>query len=136
MNIDEKTAKKIYEHIGGEGFDEEIAKIVPESKIQKDPSFVHNGKQYYHNRLVPNLFSIDTDSRIHSLNYNEGFEHIFGLDIAQNGYAREDDIAEFIQDKEMVKKAKGMFNKYIVPFLVEMGVKDVKGRFHIINQLH
>ena len=136
IKIEEDIAKKIYDSIGGEGFEEEIAKIIPESEIRKDPSFVHNDKQYYNDRFVPNLFSLNTDSRVHSLKYDEGFEHIFGLDIAQNGYGRDDDIANFIQDKSVAEKAKGIFDKYIIPFLNKNDLKDIEGRFWIINQIH
>lgn len=112
-----------------------INKIVPIKELQRKKQTTGNGYIYYVDRYFSQLLSIGTDSRSDDLFYEKGCDHIFGLEIASNGYGTNDDIADFINPK-VKKRAKTLFDKYLKPILKDIGLKDIKDKFHIINQVH
>lgn len=70
-------------------------------------------------RYYPNLVSEKTDSRIHCLEYEEGYSHVFGLHIASNGYAYSDELENFMTINDMCTNN---FNKYCKPVLDEFNI--------------
>jgi hypothetical protein len=79
------------------------------------------------------IFSENTDSRVHSLGYEDGYSHVFGINYASNGYACDDDIVKAV--KKVPKKAIDLYEEYAVKFLDSLKIKT-KPDVLIINQVH
>lgn len=68
------------------------------------------------------LCSDETDSRIHSLVYEPGFIHYFGIYCGSKGYAHTDNINHIMNN--IPQKAKDNFDKFCKPILEELNLNS------------
>lgn len=80
----------------------------------------------------PTLISDGTDSRIHSLEYDEGFDHYVGIFIASNGYGYLDKVNYFL--KNPPPEAVIAFNEDLLPILKTLNV-ELEPELLILNQM-
>ena len=91
----------------------------------------HDDGTYGSPALFPTMLSEKTDSRIHSLLYDKGFDHVIGIQIASNGYAYEDDIEYFM--KNIPKEVISEFNNTIMTVLEEYNI-NASPQIHLVTQ--
>ena len=138
VRLNPEESDKVWELIKDkENIDNGDIEIIPKKEIQKDPWFESNGIQQYIERYKPVLRSDGSDSRVDSNMYDEGFEHILGLEIASNGYGCDDDILSYSSDNSVLTKAKNLFGRYLRNILVDCGITRVpQDRFYLVGQIH
>ena len=138
VRLNPEESYKVWELIKDkENIDTGDIEIIPKEEIQKDPWFDRNDIQYYTERYKPVLRSDGSDSRVDSNMYDEGFEHIFCLEIASNGYGCDDDILSYSSDNSVLTKSKTLFDEYLRNILVDCGITRVpQDRFYLVGQIH
>lgn len=74
--------------------------------------------QYHRQRYYADLFCADADARGDSLRVLPGSRSVYGIYIASDGYAYNDDVREFDKDPRI----EGNFRKYCAPVLESLGL--------------
>ena len=111
--LNDKEAKKVYE------------KLIETAAPDDEEGYLVGAKNV-------KMYSEQTDSRVDTLTYDEGYPHVIGANYASNGYGCSDDIVKAIKKvpKWALKDA-----EVLEKFLKDMGIKknlDVL----VINQVH
>ncbi len=108
--------------------------FTPLSDREIIPSYFdqHKNKQYYRYRYYTDLFSIDADTRSESLRFNEGKNSVFGVYLASNGYAYEDDVNSYTSTLD--KRAIANFENYCWPVLRFLHIPHQNPDIHHIIQ--
>lgn len=128
IRISNEDAKKIYEAF----VDEEGEFQYDENDILLEERHHPHRKIRPRERYYPNMYSEGTDSRIHDLLLEDGFEHVIGLYIASKGYAYNDVIEDYLSPNQMCEDN---YNKYIVPMLDALGIEKQEPKVLIVNQV-
>lgn len=126
-----EQAKKVYEKYFIEGED---LKYDTKDTLTEEVSYVHRVTgPVYRERNMPQMVSEGSDSRIHSLAYDEDCsDHVLGIYVASKGYTYTDNIEEHIQN--MGGKTFENFDKYIRPILEDQGIKE-EPKMRIVTQV-
>jgi hypothetical protein len=83
-------------------------------------------------RYDPRMFSEGTDSRIHDLGYEPGYNAVVGLYVASKGYAYSDNLEDFFTPDPRYTVN---FDRYILPILQELGIEVDPPKILIVNQV-
>lgn len=147
IRVNEDIAEKIYNELTQNDDSEAIINMEPSDRYLRKmtSNYKRNIQQKYYNIspysqhdsgygsevFEPRLFSDGTDSRIDSLTFDLGYNHVLGIYVASKGYAYNDKIESFI--KSVPQEAKNNFEKYIKPILDKYNIKE-QPDIVIVNQ--
>ena len=131
IRISSEDAKKIYEDCR-EDFREVGTMYFDANDIQLEKRENSQWNLRPRERYFPNMYSEETDSRIHNLKFEEGYSHVVGIYMASKGYAYNDVIEDYLSPNQMCEDN---YNKYIVPMLDALGIEKQEPKVLIVNQV-
>lgn len=142
--VDEQTAKALFEN----EYDEETG----EFKEEHTPKLIFSRPQHPHPRSTPakypispykhdngfnscvfdlTLRNIGTHSAAENNTFEPGYEHYFGIYVASNGYAYQDDEVSFIRN--IPPEVIANFEEKVLPLMEKYNIQG-EADIHIINQ--